>query len=283
MGRRIQFIFSGFALAMLGLLAWRVASGAWSPLHWAMLAVAGACSLLVFQRFVHVFNYSYALASLLNGLLIAIWLQTPAAWLLGGLATAYGLRLALFTWHRQASPSYAPRVAKVGEADRQLPLPARLSLWLMCSLLYGFHLQSLAMAGSQVAFAGARPLWSPAVVAGAGLMLAGLLIEAIADWQKQRVKADDPQRLVTAGLYRRWRHPNYAGEILYQFGLISAGLAGAMSIDDALTAVIAPAYIVLLMLSEAWRLDRVQSLRHGASEAYRRWRRQSASLWPRLW
>ncbi len=282
MGRRIQFIFSAFALVMLGLLAWRTASGAWSPLHWAMLGVAAVCSLLVFQRFVHVFNYSYALASLLNGLLIAAWLGTAAAWLLGGVAAAYGLRLGLFTWHRQSSPSYAPRIAGILEADRRLPVAARLSLWLMCSLLYGFHLQAVALAAGQVAFAGARSLLPPAVLLAAGLMFAGLAIEAVADWQKQRAKAAAPRALLTAGLYRRWRHPNYAGEILYQLGLITAGLDSVIGIDEALTVTVAPAYIVLLMITEAWRLDRTQSLQHGGSRQYRQWRRQSASLWPKL-
>ncbi|MDJ0929059.1 MAG: DUF1295 domain-containing protein [Gammaproteobacteria bacterium] len=282
MDRRIQIIFSVYGLVMLGILIYRANIGYWGPLNWAMLAVAATCCLLVFVRFVYVFNYSYALASTLNGLLISIWLGTPAAWLLGGAATIYGLRLLWFTWTRSHSESYAPRVANIVKADEMMPVPARISLWVMCTMLLTYHLMAAAFAGAQVAFAGAMPATPAGVVIGAGVMLIGTIIEGVADWQKQRSKNIDRSKLATTGLYRRWRHPNYAGEILLQLGLIIAGLSVVSTLGDAIVVVIAPSYIVLLMIAEARRVDGTQELQYGAGEEYRVWRANSGSLVPKL-
>jgi len=282
MDRRLQFIFSGYALVMLLMVGWRAWSGAWTTLHWAMLGVAALSCSLVFVRFVYIFTYSYALGSLLNGVLIAVWLRSPAAWLLGGIMCLYGLRLFLFLWARDHSASYAPRVDAVRQADAAMPVPARISLLVMCSLLLCFQVMAIAFAGSQTAFAGAMSTPSPGVLVGAAIMFAGTLIEGLADWQKQAAKRDDAGRLVTTGLYHRWRHPNYAGEILLQLGLITAGLSSVSTLGDALVVAIAPSYIVILMVAEASRVDKEQELKYGAGEQYRRWRGASGSLLPRL-
>ena len=282
MDRRVQVIFSAYGLVMLGLVIWRVSTGAWSALNWAMLGVAAVCCLLVFVRFVFVFNFSYALSALINGLLIAVWQGSPAAWLVGGAAALYGLRLLWFTWSRQHSDSYAPRVAAINQADDAMPAPAKLSLWVMCTMLMTFHLMAAAFAGGQTAFAGAWAAPSWGVWLGSAVMLAGTLIEAVADHQKQQVKSRDTRLLVTHGLYRRWRHPNYAGEILLQAGLVIAGLASVMTPGDALVVAIAPSYIILLMVAEAHRVDGTQSLKYGDSEHYKAWRAHSGSLLPKL-
>ena len=118
--------------------------------------------------------------------------------------------------------------------------------------------------------------------AGAAIMCAGTVIEGLADWQKQAAKRDDAGRLVTTGLYRRWRHPNYAGEILLQLGLIIAGLWSVSTLGDALVVVIAPSYIVILMVAEAFRVDKEQELKYGTGDEYKAWRGASGSLVPRF-
>jgi len=282
MDRRLQFIFSGYALVMLMMVGWRAWTGAWTSLHWAMLGVAALCCSLVFVRFVYIFTYSYALSALLNGTLIAAWLQSPAAWLLGGIMGLYGLRLFVFIWSRDNSASYAPRVEAVKQADATMPAPAKISLLVMCSLLLCFQVMAVALAGSQTAFAGAISSPSSGVLAGAAIMFAGTVIEGLADWQKQKAKRDDAARLVTTGLYRRWRHPNYAGEILLQLGLIISGLSSVSTLGDALVVVIAPSYIVILMMAEAFRVDKEQELKYGAGDEYQSWRGASGSLMPRF-
>lgn len=275
MDRRIQFIFSGFALVMLATFGWRWYQGQWQPLHFAMLGLSAAVCLLVFVRFVYIFNYSYALASIGNGALIWWLAPSPVTPLVAGAIILYGLRLGWFTWSRQHSASYAPRMVNVVKADEMMPAPAKLSLWLMCTLLLTYHPMSLA-------FAAERGLWQPGVVAGAALMLVSTLIEGLADWQKQQVKARDPAALTTHGLYRRWRHPNYAGEIGLQLGLLITGFSSAFTVSEFLVVLLAPAYIIILMVAEARRVDANQALRFGDQAAYRAWRERSGALLPRL-
>jgi len=275
MNRGLQIIFSVFALLILALIGWQLSAGTWSPVNWGMLAIAAACCLLVFVRFLYVFNYSYALALMLNALLLMAALRTPAALLLGSIAFAFGLRLFLFCQARQRGESYGPKMQKIIATDRAMPLPVRIPLWLMPTLLYSFHLMA-------VYFAGLAGRITAGVSLGAALMLAGLVIEGVADAQKQRVKRADPGQPVTTGLYRRWRHPNYAGEILFQSGLIVAGLAVATQFVPALASLLTPLYIVILMRAEAARLDREQQARYATDPAWSAWHAASGSLVPRL-
>ena len=45
-------------------------------------------------------------------------------------------------------------------------------------------------------------------------MLAATLLEGAADWQKQQSKQRAPNAYIVTGVFSRWRHPNYLGEIL---------------------------------------------------------------------
>ena len=60
-------------------------------------------------------------------------------------------------------------------------------------------------------------------LAGAFVWLGGLLIEAAADAQKSAFKAKHANRgrIITTGLWRYSRHPNYFGEILVWWGLFA--------------------------------------------------------------
>ena len=276
MYKHIRKIFSVFALAMLAVLISRIYAGAWTPVNWIMLGVSAAACLLVFSCFLYIFNYSYALASLVNGAMLAAVSGTSAGYLLGGAMAAYGARLLWFTWVRTNSASYAPRVERVRAEDAKLPPPVKVALWLQCTLLYTFHLFAVYEAGLRMQL-------SAGVIAGAALIIAGLVIEAVADAQKQAAKAVNPDTFVTGGLYARWRHPNYIGEIIVQVGLIVAGISVVGSLWGALAAVVlSPLYIVLLMLSECLRADDAMELRYGDRDEFRAYKQQSGSFLPQL-
>ena len=117
------------------------------------------------------------------------------------------MRLFLFTWFRVRSDSYAHRVEIVRKANAELPFGVKIALWVQCSFLYCFHVFPIYIAG-QVA------VLTPAILAGIAVILLGTLIEGVADVQKQKAKALAPDTFVTGGLFSRWRHPNYAGEML---------------------------------------------------------------------
>jgi steroid 5-alpha reductase family enzyme len=176
---------------------------------------------------------------------------------------------------RYRSDSYAARISNVAGQDQNMPVAVKLSLWFMMTCLMTFHLMALW-------FVAERGVLSPGVAVGALTMLAGVLLEAIADRQKQHSKAGSPDRFVEIGLFRRWRHPNYVGEILLQVGLIVAGVASIATTGDAITAIVAPLYIVILMVAEARRLDLAQKAHYAEDTAYHAYRQQSGSLFPRI-
>lgn len=276
MGRKIQLIFQACGVVMLVLLIFRARSGEWSTLNYLMLAVAGACCLLVFVRFVYVFNYSYALAAMLNGALLMLVRPSAVSLLLGAAAVLYGARLFWFSWARQRGESYAPRMANVIQADEAMPKPVKVALWGNCSLLLTYHLMP-------VYFAAERAELSPGVVIGALTMYAGTVIEGLADWQKQQVKNATPDQPVLHGLFRHARHPNYSGEILLQLGLIITGLSVVGTVGEALAVIIAPGYIIALMITESRRVDSTQETRYWDHAEYPAWRVRTGSLLPRLW
>ncbi len=272
----IRQIFSVFALAMLALLVSRVYAGVWTEINWIMLATAALVCLLVFKVFVYIFNFSYSLASIINGSLIAFAFPTAPGLLLGGLMVVYGLRLGSFTWARTHSESYASRATSTRAADQYMKTPIKIALWLQCTLLYTFHLFAVYLAA-------AKGVLSTSVILAAAIMLAGILIESLSDAQKQRAKTADPDKFVATGWFARWRHPNYFGEIVVQIGLIVAGI-GAVEAGWAnyLAVIVAPLYIMLLMISECFRADASLLKRYGEIEGFKEYWGRSGSMLPKL-
>ena len=271
----IRKIFAVFSLVMLGLMIWRVSGGVWTTVNWGMFAIAALSCLLIFKNFVYVFNYSYGLCVALNAALIWYVMPTPVSALMGAVAFTYGVRLFLFTWNRMHSESYGEKYAGIQKADSYVPKPVKFSLWVQCTMLHTFHLMGLW-------FVAGKGVINSVVLVGIAVMLAGTLIEAIADSQKQIAKSQDSTALVTNGLFARWRHPNYAGEILFHVGIIIAGLASVSSAADAIVVLVAPLYIMLLMITEASRVDGVHVEKYGETKAYPEYRANSGSLIPKF-
>jgi steroid 5-alpha reductase family enzyme len=119
-------------------------------------------------------------------------------------------------------------------------------------------------------------------IAGAGIWLVGLGIEAVADAQKSafKGKSENRDRFIGSGLWRYSRHPNYFGEILVWWGLFVYALPflhGA-----AFAVVIGPLFITLLLLfvSGIPLLERSAEAKYGADPAYREYKRRTSILVP---
>lgn len=275
MGRAFQIVFVIFALGMLSLLAERLIAGAWTALNWVIFAVSGICCLLVVVRLQHLFTYSYALAVSINACLIASVYLSPAALLLAAIAVLYGGRMTAFTWTRNHSRSYARYIEANDAADAAMPIGVKAFLWFGTALLYAFHaMPFLAAAAGEL---------DVVALSGVAMMAAGLALESAADRQMQSAKRAAPAEFVNRGLFTRSRHPNYLGEIFVQIGLITIGLSNVATLPAAACVVIAPVYIIVLMLFEAHRIDREQLAHYGDREDYLEYRRLSGSLLPRFW
>ena len=270
----IQYIFPAFILGMWVICGLGIAGGQWSGVHWLMLGLGHLACAIIFANFALVFSYGYAFSMVLVNGALMVWRPEPAVLLVAGIGVLYGLRLVAFVHARYGSDSYATTRARGEKANANVPVPLRLFMWVSCGWLMAFQGMAAWLAGI------AGP--SPGLVAGAVLALAGLVIEAVADSQKQAGKAVNPGTFVTSGLYARLRHPNYLGEILFQLGLITVAIAAAPAGWHLAAGIAGPLYIVILMYWAARNQDAEQAKRYGADPAYQDWRGRTSCLLPGL-
>lgn len=271
----IRIIFSVTVLGLWALFGIGLATGAWAPEQWLMLILGHLACSIIFVSFIYVFNYGYGLSLALVGIALLWLMPSAAAVLVGALAVAFGLRMLAFTHARYGAASYAANFARQQQASAAMPLPGKLMLWVFVSWLMSFELMALYF----VASAGELTGW---VVAGSLLMLAGLVVEGLADRQKQAAKDRNPAAFVSSGLFRWARHANYTGEILFQAGLILAGLGSVSGWWQLLCALLAPLYIIALMAYEAREAEAAQEQRYGADPAWRAYRARTGRLFPGL-
>jgi len=276
MNKNMRTFFSVCALILIAVFVMRLRADMWTTVNWLMLAISAVVCVLVFRCFVFVFNFSYALACLLNGSLIALTSQNLAGYLLGGLMAAYGLRLFVFSWVRTHGDSYSGRMERIQQDHSKTPVAVQAILWLQCTAVYTFHLFGIYIAGQQ-------GLLTTSVLLGAVIIFAGLILETVADMHKQSAKNSRPDAFVRSGLYTRWRHPNFVGEIVVQLGIIVVGLSAVASTWGNLAAVLTtPAYIVILMLYQSWHADQNMQQKYGDQPEFQTYIKNSGGVLPRF-
>lgn len=210
---------------------------------WPGWAVAGAglaapCAIALLTWLASVVKRDLSLVDRVWSLCIVgaglvAWLVWPdpgprAAWALA-LAGLWALRLSVYiSWRNWGQP----------EDRRYQAMRARNGPnYAVVSLVTVFLLQAVLAwvisAPLLAAVVGQRPLgWLDGI--GLALGFGGLLVEALADLQMARFKADPAHRgqVMDRGLWRYSRHPNYFGECCVWWGLgliaLSAGAAWAL-------------------------------------------------------
>jgi steroid 5-alpha reductase family enzyme len=206
---------------------------------------------------------------------------SPVSWLQCLLLVMYGARLGTYLVIRETKPAY--RARQNADADR----PARMGLglksliWLTVSVLYiCMFMPALARTLAdqrQVS----DPLCSLSIL-GIAIMVLGLVIEIVADAQKNAAKKKDPRRFCDSGLYRFCRYPNYFGEMLVWTGNT---IAGASLLDNWLSWLLAALgyiSIILIMLGSGRRLGSKQAARYGEMPEFQRYVCRTPVLLPFL-
>lgn len=79
---------------------------------------------------------------------------------------------------------------------------------------------------------------------GSTIWLIGFYFEAVADFQKYVFKKEHPKKLMTKGLWKYSRHPNYFGESMMWFGIATISL----SVPYGIFAFIAPGLLTFFLL-----------------------------------
>lgn len=252
-------------------------------LHWPSLLVAyGLClaiSALGFLRVDWFISIGYGASIAALALVFSIINRTALEpWVLAQqlLLFAYGVRLAGFLVMRERSPSFARELAASKERSVNIVGGAKFAIWVSVSLLYvGMYAPGLLTLTSG---AGAS-LW---LIAGVVVMVSGLGLEAAADAQKSRLKAAQPSRFASSGLFAMVRSPNYLGEMLFWLGAFISGIAAYGSVSAWILAGAGLVCIELVMLGSARRLEQKQLERYGTDAAYQAYASRVPILFPLL-
>ncbi len=183
----------------------------------------------------------------LGGVYLAGWFALAGdpdagAWLVYGLVALWGLRLALHILARSRGRSEDFRYAKWREEWGRW---GWLRAYGQVFLLQGAIFLVVALPVPVVASADAVAL-GPLTWVGVFLFALGFYFEAVGDFQLLRFKSDPANRgrLMTTGLWRYTRHPNYFGEVVLWWGI---GLA-ALGTPPGGWVLVSPLTVTLLLL-----------------------------------
>lgn len=159
-----------------------------------------------------------------------------------GLVVVWGARLAAYI---------ALRNRKRGEDFRYAKWRAQWGRWFIVrSYLQVFLLQGLILLvisySVMVVNHSTETGWTPWDVLGLGLWLVGFIFEAVGDHQLTRFKRDaqNKGKIMTTGLWKMTRHPNYFGESAMWWGIFLI----ALFVKNGWTAVVSPVVITLMLL-----------------------------------
>lgn len=211
---------------------------------------------------------------LVVGCALVLGSRDPRSLLLALLVGVWALRLGSFLFLR---------IRREG-ADRRFdalkPDFARFLLTWTLQGLWVFLTVSCALAAMTASVA--APL-GPLAALGTAVWAAGFGIEAVADHQKTRFRADpaNRDRFITTGLWAWSRHPNYCGEILLWVGVALVAVP-ALS-GWALATLISPVFVygLLTRVSGIPLLERRSDAKWGHDPAYQAYKARTPVLWLR--
>ena len=182
----------------------------------------------------------FILAALVS--LVAAGEYSARGLLVTGLVIIWGIRLALHIHIRNRGKGEDPRYRKWREEwGRWFALRSFLQVFMLQGVL-------LVLVAAPVIFVTAAPAAPFTWIDGLGLLvwLAGFVFEAGGDLQLSRFLRDPANRgkLMTGGLWRYSRHPNYFGEVTLWWGIWLI----AAAVPRGWTTVIGPLAITFLIL-----------------------------------
>jgi steroid 5-alpha reductase family enzyme len=195
----------------------------------------------------------------------------PRALLIAILVAIWALRLGTFLFQR---------VSRDGQDRRFDRIKTRFSTFFMTWTLQGLWVSLTAACGLAAMTTTTPAPLDLSAIAGTLVWLTGFTIEAVADRQKTRFRADpaNRSRFIDEGLWAWSRHPNYFGEILLWIGVAIIALP-ALTGWQHLT-LISPLFVYLLLtrISGVGMLERRADRVWGDDPAYQAYKARTPVL-----
>lgn len=246
-----------------------------------LFLVAMAISSVGWIRLVYFISFGYAFS--VTGMVIATFFlgyPMPGPWVLLQLATlaVYGIRLGSYVISRERKESFAREKKDTIDRTEQLPIWWKPPIWVSSSLLY---VLMFTPALGNVIYPPKDHVAFYAQLMGVAVMVAGFIMETVADLQKSAYKQKNPTRFCDTGLYTFVRSPNYLGEILVWTGNFIAGIGVFLKNPwFLLMSIIGYVLLVLIMMGSAKRLEAKQIKRYGDDPEFQAYRFSVPALFP---
>lgn len=246
----------------------------YSLLAMAIFAIAGWLLSLLRHNVTHV-DSMWSLFFLIGAL--TTWLQSihhnARASILLALVALWALRLCVYLTWRNWGPHEDHRYATIRQNNQP-------GFWLKSLyIVFGLQVALAWIISAPLCFAiqSAKPL-TPLDGLGCALVIAGLLWESIADWQLAAFKAKPANRgnVLSSGLWRYSRHPNYFGEccVWWGFYLIAWTAGGWWTLFS-------PILMTLLLLKVSG-VSLLESTIQERRPAYRQYMQSTNAFFPGL-
>ncbi|MBI9049311.1 MAG: DUF1295 domain-containing protein [Anaerolineaceae bacterium] len=244
-----------------------------------LFGLALLVSAIGFYRFIYFISVGYGFAITGMAIFLTVYFreQITLSFLLHSiLLMLYGLRLGIFLLLREYKQTYRKEMDTAKRDTSSIRGFSKIGIWITVSLLYVLMISPLAFQGSMKN----QNMFFPYL--GVVIMIAGILLESIADRQKSAFKEQFPSSFCNVGLFRWSRCPNYFGEITFWTGNFITGFAVYRGVLPWIVAAAGFCGIVFVMLVSTVRLELKQEARYGAEEVFQAYARKVPLLFPFL-
>lgn len=242
-----------------------------------LAAIALVC-LVGFKKYVWFISVGYGFSISAVGVCLAVLYreQFGTGLVLSSLLLVlYGLRLGGFLLLREKkSRTYNAKMKTEISDGSGMKLFVKILLWLSCTVLYFLMTSPLIYRFAN----GTKD--DACLFIGLFILLCGIVLEALSDAQKSRLKKKAPHRFCDTGLFRLVRCPNYLGELLIWTGVFVSGFPALCGIGQWTAAIVGYLGIVYVMFSGARRLELRQDRTYGEDAEYRAYAAKTPILLP---
>lgn len=234
-----------------------------------LFLVAMLVSSIGFKNYVWFISIGYGLAISAEGIAMMLMFKDN---LTIGIITActlliiYGFRLGGYLAFRELkSTTYKKNMTGEIKDGKKVPFGVKIAIWITCALLYvtqvsGIMFRLLNNAQDDTS-----------TYIGLAIMAFGILLESMADLQKNKAKKVNPDRFVDTGLYKIVRCPNYLGEMIFWTGVLVASITSITGILQWVIVLTGYIGIIYVMFSGARRLEVRQNKRYGNDPTYQKY------------
>lgn len=242
-----------------------------------LIAIAVVC-LIGFKKYIWFISIGYGLSIAIIGIMLLVLFKdilNPAYIVACIVLICYGLRLGCFLALRELkSKTYIKKMKNEISDGSNMNIGIKSIIWISCVLLYFMMCSSIIYrfvnnSGIDMFF-----------VIGIIVAIIGVVVEIVADAQKNSQKKVNSNRFCDKGLYKIVRCPNYLGELILWTGVLISGITALNGIGQWIIAILGFIGIVYVMFSGARRLEIRQDNCYGENEEYQKYIKETPIMLP---